>query len=242
MNLIIQKSIKYNMQDFFNKVIDLDFVDGISMNVGVTKDDEIVIFNLSSGNDELVKSIYSNTYTELKNLELVMLEDVLNYLNNIKYKGRVMLNIIPLEHKCITEEETKALMEKIKKFINNLESLLKDKTNLHMYLHSTSRNLITLLKNKGLKASIGFAVTTTDLNYIDTDYYVFAYEMINLILIKQELDLKKEVYLYLGSAYEMSSIFDYLRGDKATPLARELYDKLNLIGDYPDTMKKTFLD
>ena len=97
MNLIIQKSIKYNMQDFFNKVIDLDFVDGISMNVGVTKDDEIVIFNLSSGNDELVKSIYSNTYTELKNLELVMLEDVLNYLNNIKYKGRVMLNIIPLE-------------------------------------------------------------------------------------------------------------------------------------------------
>ena len=89
MNLIIQKSIKYNMQDFFNKVIDLDFVDGISMNVGVTKDDEIVIFNLSSGNDELVKSIYSNTYTELKNLELVMLEEVLNYLNNIKYKGRV---------------------------------------------------------------------------------------------------------------------------------------------------------
>ena len=133
-------------------------------------------------------------------------------------------------------------MEKIKLFINNLETLLKDKTNLDMYLHSTSRNLITLLKNKGLKAQIGFAVTTTDLNYIDTDYYVFAYEMINLILIKQELDLKKDVYLYLGSAYEMSSIFDYLRGDKATPLARELYDKLNLIGDYPDIMKKTFLD
>ncbi len=242
MNLIIQKSIKYNMQDFFNKVIDLDFVDGISMNVGVTKDNEIVIFNLSSGNDELVKSIYSNTYKELKNLELVTLEEVLNYLNKINYKGRVMLNIIPLEHKCITEEETKALMEKIKLFINNLETLLKNKTNLKMYLHSTSRNLITLLKNKGLKASIGFAVTTTDLNYIDTDYYVFAYEMINLILIKQELDLKKDVYLYLGSAYEMSSIFDYLRGDKATPLARELYDKLNLIGDYPDIMKKTFLD
>ncbi len=230
------------MQDFFNKVIDLDFVDGISMNVGVTKDSEIVIFNLSSGNDELVKSIYSNTYKELKNLELVMLEDVLVYLNNIKYKGRVMLNIIPLEHKCITEDETKALMEKIKLFINNLESLLKDKTNLDMYLHSTSRNLITLLKNKGIKASIGFAVTTTDLNYIDTDYYVFAYEMINLILIKQEIDLKKDVYLYLGSAYEMSSIFDYLRGDKATPLAKELYNKLNLIGDYPDIMKKTFLD
>ena len=242
MKLIIQKSIKYNMQDFFNKVIDLDFVDGISMNVGVTKDNEIVIFNLSSGNDELVKSIYSNTYKELKNLELVTLEEVLNYLNKINYKGRVMLNIIPLEHKCITEEETKALMEKIKQFINNLESLLKDKTNLDMYLHSTSRNLITLLKNKGLKAKIGFAVTTTDLNYIDTDYYVFAYEMINLILIKQEIDLKKDVYLYLGSAYEMSSIFDYLRGDKATPLARELYDKLNLIGDYPDIMKKTFLD
>ena len=82
MNLIIQKNIKYNIQEFFNKVINLDFVDGISLNIGVTKDDKIVIFNLSSGNDELVKSIYSNTYNQLKNLEMVMLEDVLVYLNN----------------------------------------------------------------------------------------------------------------------------------------------------------------
>ena len=242
MNLIIQKSIKYNIQDFFNTVINLDFVDGISLNVGVTKDDKIVIFNLSSGNDELVKSIYSNTYNELKNLEMIMLDDVLSYLSKINYKGRVMLNIIPLEHKCITEDETKALMEKIKLFLNNLENILKDKTNLDMFIHSTSRNLVTLLKNKGLKIKIGFAVTTTDLNYIDVEYYVFAYEMINLILIKQEIDLKKEVFLYLGSAYEISSIYDYLRGDKATDLAKELYNELNLMGDYPELMKKTFLD
>lgn len=242
MNLIIQKNIKYNIQEFFNKVINLDFVDGISLNIGVTKDDKIVIFNLSSGNDELVKSIYSNTYNQLKNLEMVMLDDVLAYLSSTNYKGKVMLNIIPLEHKCITEEETKALMEKIKLFLNNLDSILKGKENLNLFIHSTSRNLITLLKNRGLKIEIGFAVTTTDLNYIDVDYYVFIYEMINLILIKQEIDLKKEVYLYLGTAYEMSSVFDYLRGSKATELAKELYDKLNLIGDYPDIMKKTFLD
>ena len=242
MNLIIQKSIKYNIQDFFNTVINLDFVDGISLNVGVTKDDKIVIFNLSSGNDELVKSIYSNTYNELKNLEMIMLDDVLSYLSKINYKGRVMLNIIPLEHKCITEDETKALMEKIKLFLNNLENILKDKTNLDMFIHSTSRNLVTLLKNKGLKTKIGFAVTTTDLNYIDVEYYVFAYEMINLILIKQEIDLKKEVFLYLGSAYEISSIYDYLRGSKATDLAKKLYNELNLMGDYPEIMKKTFLD
>ncbi len=242
MNLIIQKSIKYNIQDFFNTVINLDFVDGISLNVGVTKDDKIVIFNLSSGNDELVKSIYSNTYNELKNLEMIMLDDVLAYLSKINYKGRVMLNIIPLEHKCITEDETKALMEKIKLFLNNLENILKDKTNLDMFIHSTSRNLVTLLKNKGLKTKIGFAVTTTDLNYIDVEYYVFAYEMINLILIKQEIDLKKEVFLYLGSAYEISSIYDYLRGSKATDLAKKLYNELNLMGDYPELMKKTFLD
>ena len=111
-----------------------------------------------------------------------------------------------------------------------------------MFIHSTSRNLVTLLKNKGLKTKIGFAVTTTDLNYIDVEYYVFAYEMINLILIKQEIDLKKDVYLYLGSAYEISSIYDYLRGNKATDLAKKLYNELNLMGDYPELMKKTFLD
>ncbi len=242
MNLIIQKSIKYNIQEFFNNVVNLEFIDGISLNVGVTKDDKIVIFNLTSGNDELVKSIFSNTYNQLKNLEMVMLDDVLSYLNNTNYKGKVMLNIIPLEHKCVTEEETKALMEKINLFLDNLEAMLKGKENLDLFIHSASRNLVTLFKNKGLKAKIGFAVTTTDLNYIDVEYYVFAYEMINLILIKQEVNLNKEVFLYLGSAYEMSSIFDYLRGSKATDLAKELYNKLNLIGDYPDIMKKTFLD
>ena len=242
MNLIIQKSIQYNIQDFFNKVINLDYIDGISLNVGVTKDEKIVVFNLSSGNEELLKSIHHNTYNQLKNLEMVMLDDILSYLNKNNYKDKVMLNLIPIEYKCVTEDETKALFEKINRYVNNLLTIFKDKKNLNLYVHSTSRSLINLLSEKDKNIHLGFAITTTDLNYIDVKYFVFSYEMINLTLIKQELDLGKEIFLYVGSTYEMSSIYDYLRGDKKTKLADEIYDKLFIMGDYPQILKKTFLD
>ena len=156
MNLIIQKNINYNIQDFFNKVINLDYIDGVSLNVCVTKDDEIVVFNLTSGNDELVKSIYKNTYNELKNLELVKLEEIINYLNQIKYKPKTMLNLIPIEYKCVTEEESKALYNRINKYANNLENIFKNKDNLNLYLHSTSRSLINILNKKKIKCHLGY--------------------------------------------------------------------------------------
>ncbi len=242
MNLIIQKNINYNIQDFFNKVINLDYIDGVSLNVCVTKDDEIVVFNLTSGNDELVKSIYKNTYNELKNLELVKLEEIINYLNQIKYKPKTMLNLIPIEYKCVTEEESKALYNRINKYANNLENIFKNKDNLNLYLHSTSRSLINILNKKKIKCHLGYAITTTDLSYIDVSYFVFSYEMINLVLIKQELEKKKKIFLYVGSAYEISSVFDYLKGDKMTDLAKEIYDLIYIMGDYPELLKKTFLE
>ena len=242
MNLIIQKNINYNIQDFFNKVINLDYINGVSLNVCVTKDDKIVVFNLASGNDELVKSIYKNTYNELKNLELVMLEEIIVYLNKINYKNKLMLNLIPIEYKCVTEEESKALYERINKYANNLENIFKDKANLNLYIHSTSRSLINILNKKNINCHLGYAITTTDLNYIDVSYFVFSYEMINLVLIKQELEKKKDIFLYVGSAYEISSVFDYLKGDKKTDLANSIYDKIYIMGDYPELLKKAFLD
>lgn len=242
MNLIIQKSIQYNIQDFFNKVVTLDYINGISLNVGVTKDEKIVVFNLSSGNEELLKAINHNTYNQLKNLEMVILEDILFYLNKNNYKMKVMLNLIPIEYKCVTEEETKVLYEKVDRYANNLIKIFQDKNNLNLYIHSTSRSLINILKEKNKNLHLGFAITTTDLNYIDVNYFVFSYEMINLTLIKQELDLGKEIFLFIGTAYEMSSVYDYLRGAKKTKLADLVYDKLFIMGDYPEILKKTFLD
>ena len=66
--------------------------------------------------------------------------------------------------------------------------------------------------------------------------------MLNFPLIKQELDLKKEVVIYIGNDYEMSLVYDLLFGSKKDKLANDIKDKISLMGNYPDLLQKTFLN
>ncbi len=240
MNLIVQKSIKYNSQEFFNKIINLDYVSGITLNIAATKDNVLVVFNLASGNEVLIDSIYSNTFNQLKNIEMLTLVDVINYLNKIKYSKKVLLNLMPFEKKCTSEKDTKELYEAIQKYALNLENLLKNNT-LDLYIHSSSRPLLNEVMRHDIKCKFGFAITRSDLNYIDVNYYIFPFELLDFTLMKQQLDNGKEVMLFVGTGYEMSYVYDYLLGDKKTDLTKAIYEKVMLIGDYPDILAKTFL-
>ena len=58
MELIIQKSIKYSVNDFFNKIIHLDYIAGIALNIFKTKDNVLITFNLINNQESLLQNIY----------------------------------------------------------------------------------------------------------------------------------------------------------------------------------------
>ena len=89
MELIIQKSIKYSVNDFFNKIIYLDYIDGIALNIFKTKDNVLITFNLINNQESLLQNIYNSTYDNLQNLDIDLTKpnDVLfiysiNVINN----------------------------------------------------------------------------------------------------------------------------------------------------------------
>ena len=241
MELIIQKSIKYSVNDFFNKIIYLDYIDGIALNIFKTKDNVLITFNLINNQESLLQNIYNSNYENLQNLEVIKLEIVINYLESINYSKKVYLNLVPFRQLQLTEEQNKVLMLEYEKYANNLADILKN-SKLNLYLHSVSRDLLDIVRTKEIDCQFGFAIVGYDLNYIDVNYYVFTVEMLNFPLIKQELDLKKKVVIYIGNDYEMSLVYDLLLGSKKDKLANYIKDKISLMGNYPDLLQKTFLN
>ena len=58
MKLIVQKNSKYVLPEFFSKIINYDYLDGISLNVVKTQDNVLVVVNLSSTVSFYVKTVY----------------------------------------------------------------------------------------------------------------------------------------------------------------------------------------
>ena len=241
MNLIVQKNSKYILSEFFSKIINLDYLDGISLNVVKTKDNVLVVINLSNTENTYLKTIYSNNFVNLKGFEMVPLVEVTKYLKRINYEKKVFLDIIPYQPTKLTEEQNKLLVEEYKGYASLLKEVIKLSEGLNIYIHSISRTLIDFIRKEKVDSKFGFALVGFDLNYIDVDYYVFTVEMLNFPLIKQELDMGKEVMIYVGTEYELSYLYDIFRGDKKTSLTEEVFKKVYILGDYPEILKQTFL-
>ena len=78
------------------------------------------------------------------------------------------------------------------------------------------------------------------MTYIDVSYYVFSYQVLDLLLVKQEIDLDKEVIIYLDSDYAMSKLYELLF-DSKNKVGTKVKNNISLMGNYPELMKKTFL-
>ena len=240
MKLLAQKNVKYTLPEFFSKVINYDFISGIVLNILKTKDNVLVVVNLRSADENYLNTIYANEFLNLKGFEMTPLKEVINYLNRIGYKKKVILNIIPYLPVQLTEEENKRLFLEYLEYVKKIKEILKN-NNLDMYIHSVSRSLIDLIKKENIKSKLGFAIVGIDLNYIDVDYYVFIVSTLNIPLLKQQLDNSKEIMVYVSTDYEISYLYDIFKGNKKTDLTKEIAKSIYLIGNYPEVLNETFL-
>lgn len=240
MNLIIQKNSKYVLPEFFSKIINYDYIEGISLNVVKTNDNVLVVINLSTSETSYLKTIYSNSFVNLKGFEMIPLSEVMKYLKRINYKKKVFLDIIPYQPTKLTEEQNKLLTTEYKEYAALLKDVIGDDNILDIYIHSISRTLIDFIRYEEINAKFGFALVGFDLNYIDLDYYVFTVEMLNLPLIKQELEQNKMIIIYVGTEYELSYLYDIFKGDKKTYLTEEIFKNIYIMGDYPEILKEVF--
>ena len=215
MKIIAQKSDTMNSEDFFHKALSTNYIDGINLNVALTKDNQIVVFNNTSVSDAIVNTIDNSTLSELNNYDIITLENTLNKLN---------------------QENT----TKMNLYIDTLKTIIDNFTRLTIHVHSLNRNLVSMLKNKLKDNQVGFVIYTGDLNFIDVDYYVFTMNVYDEAIIDQLLRKKKKILIYIHSEYYLSVVYQGFLKEQENEVATKMIDKIAIISNYPEIIYKLF--
>ena len=78
MKIIAQKSDAMNSEEFFRKALSTNYIDGINLNVALTRDNQIVVFNNTSVSDAIVNTIDNSTLSELNNYDISVVSHLLS--------------------------------------------------------------------------------------------------------------------------------------------------------------------
>ena len=210
MKILANKTDLYNNIDFLKKSVKMESpLEGVGFNIAITKDNKFVVFSPVSDNQTTIQTIANKNLNELKSLDLLTLDYILNIYKAEKYRFKIFLNLIPSSISITSEESLEAL-----KNINNnyIENLLKE----------------------------GIVLFGGNLNYSDVDFYLFGTGLLSDEIFKQQLDLKKEVMVYVGTSNDLSLVYEHFKGEKSTALANEIFDQILFLNDYPELFFRLF--
>ncbi len=240
MRIIAQKSNALNTEDFLQTSLTKNYIDAMSFNVAYTKDQRVVVFNWDAAGIAVKNTINSSTFGELKNYEIVLLEDILQKLKESSIRKDIYLNLVPTNQDLLSEENIKEVTNEMKAYIASVKTIVDTYSTLVINIHSVSRNLITMMKKEMPNYRIGFEVTGNDFNFIDVDYYILLSSIHNDSIIDVLHKNKKEVILYILSDYYISYLYEHYFGEKSTPELQQTFSKLGLMTNYPDIIYKVF--
>lgn len=240
MRIIAQKSNTLSTRDFFQNGLTKDFIDAISFNVAYTKDEKIVIFNSDDTSIPITNTINSSNLEELKNYEIILLEEALEALNRNPVKKDLYINLSPTNPNVLGDTNIQEVTRRMTAYILEIKRLIEKFPELIINIHSVNRNLITIAKENISKSKIGFSFVGNDFSFIDVDYYVLISNTQNDLIIDTLLEQKKEVILYIYSDYYISYLYEHYLGEKSTPHLQNVLTQLGLMSNYPEIIHKVF--
>lgn len=240
MKIIAQQTDALNTYDFWNNVIENDYIYAMALNVALTKDNRVVTYNIYTNIDANINTIENSNLDELGNYELELFETTLKNLGERNLKKDIYVQIAPFRTGPLTEENIQKTSERMNMYIDKIKTAIDKYPNLKIHLHSINRSLITILKEKIKNHKIGFVITNRDLNFIDVDYYVMTMNAFNDTIIDLLLNEKKELILYLHSDYYISFVYNHYIGTNSTPHLQQTFKQLGILTNYPEIINKVF--
>lgn len=240
MKIIAQQTDALNTYDFWNNVIEKDYINSMGLNIALTKDNRVVTYNIYTSIDANINTIENSKLNELNNYEVELFEDTLKNLNNRNLQKDIYVNIAPFRTGQLTDENIQVISQRINLFVDKIKETINKYPNLKIHLHTINQSIATVLKNKIKDHRIGFVITNRDLNFIDVNYYVMTMPSFNDTIIDILLKENKEVILYVNSDYYISFLYDHYIGEKSTPHLQQVLSQLSILTNYPEVINKVF--
>lgn len=240
MKIFANKTNLYNNNNFLEASIKENKLSGVGFNLAITKDNKFIVFSPVSNNQATIQAIANKNLNELENLDVLTLDYILQFYNRNKTNLKIFFNLLPAAIPITSEENLETLKNINKNYIYHLSKTIEQYPSLNIYLGSVNANLIQLLKSQNIKRKLGIVLFGGNLNYIDVDFYVFGTSLLSDRIFKQQLDLGKEIILYIGTIDDLNTTYEYFKGEKSTALAGSIFNEIYFLNDYPELFFNLF--
>ena len=232
MKIIAHKSIKYDYFTFLRENINNPKITGVAFDIVMTKDKKVIIYTPYGDYISTIDALQSNTYENLKNIDIIPLEETLRFFSRSNKK--IIINLLPIVSPP-TDEETLFNVNRLnEEYVNAVNIIISKFPTLEFYICSAYDNLVFQMKRLNHNYKVGFIITNLSTNYIDVDFYAFTTNMIDKKIIDQQLNINKEVMIYIINCDDMNMIMNNFSKEQFYyPNIKNTFNEIFFINNYP---------
>lgn len=236
MQIISYKNDLINFITFFRSAINNNFINGISVPIIRTRDNQIIVFDDNMGNGISTEVLQNSTIADLQETTIFSLDNMLtNLTTETIFEKRIILNVYPLIMPILSNETIQYVNEQNRLYITQIKTIIDKYPNLDISLCSINTNLLQEMKRRITNHDLGLIVNTENPIYVQADFYVLKPIMLDEVIIKQELDAGREVMISLTNADDLSIVYFFFK-ENASQLRNELLLKLTFMTGYPQVL------
>lgn len=158
MAIIARRSNLINGADFLELIHKKEFIDGLNIDITITKDKKFIIFVPTiMGGALSTETIQSSNYCDLGDSGIYLLEVFLTSFSD--WDKKILLNVIPLINPPLSEQTASYISQRNKEYVDLLKNIISNHSKLKLYLSSVNYRIVDLLKNSHLNVKIGLAMS-----------------------------------------------------------------------------------
>lgn len=211
MMIIAHKSNLYNNKNFIEFVNTWEGLTGVMLDIVMTKDKKVLIFSRVTTNKITINTIQNNNLEELTYYDILTLEDALSMLKD--FKGKIIINLLPLNEALLIEDYAKVVSNNLS-YTNEVKKIIDKFPNLNIYVSSSSYNLLYQIIKLFPNRKKGVILNEDSGSYINVDFYIFAPNILNEVIMAEQLSIGKEVMIITDDADDISVVINFLEKNR----------------------------
>lgn len=237
MKILAHGNNLYNPNEYDKMIQNNPDILGLSLDITMTKDNQIVIYSVVPNDNLTLEAIQSNTLSNLNTYQLVTLDRVLSYYQNGNKK--IFLHLLPFAVPVLQEDTILYIQRKNKIYIEELKKVVWQYPNMNLYISSRNHTLIHSMKQMLSGVKIGVTLEESNLNYIDVDFYEFPTTMLDYSIMREQIHLKKEVVILLRDCSDITMIINSFRQYQSL-MNDAFFQQLYFNTNYPQILSLVF--
>jgi len=239
MQIISYKNNITNFITFFDNAIKTGYINGLSVPIIKTLDNQIIVFDDNMGTGIKTEVLQNNTINNLQETTIFTLDNMLTSLNNINgFNKRIILNVYPLALPILSNETIQYVNNENMLYIKLIKEIIDKYPNLNISLCSINTNLLQEMKRMIINHNLGLIVDVDNPIYVDVDFYILKPIMLDEVIINQELDRGHEIIISVTTGDDLSLTYIFFK-ENSNKLRDEILLKLTFMTGYPQILNST---